>query len=911
MNRYRENLISFLRGRNWHQKIGKTSPYAQTLLEHSLLTYDVVEKLLDLLKEKRIFSDEEEKILLISSVIHDVGKEKSEWQNAVRESKTPPKHIDDVLTQEMVDQLTDIFNIKDKNTIIDAVKFHMSAVKTNGNIISSIISEHKTNKWKDISDVVDSIDNLVSCGTILEAFSLLTDTARFGLSKYFYSTYHQINIRGVSSTFLHNACQQTYEGKGWTPILYFPEGTVYIGLEQSGKSTHSEISNKLQALIKDNIKSDVKNQVVPRIIMDNKAIPMPELFDNNEYGIYLEKVRGRKNPSDFQKFLKNPTLENKKILESYSCSLIWHEKEDIFSKNRLKNENENRIKELENATTVNDLKKYSQDIIDCQDEVAMFKFFKASIDKEIWGIDIQEKVKPIYNRIFGNGSFEKLMSMSNNDYPHEFAYSIRPFWNLKISDIADKVDYKEESDFNAKDLDKKKRRQILEKLLLWIWNNIDIEPKPRREISEKMAQDFLDDIIYPLKEETNFVKELEYYGKSKPDMKKETGIHLCPVCNKSFDRGKKTTSDIVDNPETFTNRAISHGKPGKIIVCESCRGEIYLRRILTRHKGSLDKTIYLFPQFNLSQQLGKEFIDKVFDIKQRAESLMSGLTENPELKMDLSRTYNIAQNVLQYFEDIETKKLEDLIITQQKEEKIDKVLESEVIKYFEEENIPIKGKEKDYSKSLEIVNQEFNCNYKEWDKFWEDLKNNKIDLARDIVKNTYKIRETYKIIAQTPNMVTISLINPIRWGSETDVNGAFRELFISIILALKLDCSVAITDNIHNIDIAQRRGLVYIPKNHLTRKIIGDEWIRDYDYVNLKGRYIFSAEKWLKAITSAIILSPKTAYSDRTNLFEILTVKTAGHLLRRIEMKDKDKNTNNAGYIETYNLIENIKEVTL
>jgi len=915
MSKQREQLLKLFKKREWHKKIGKTSPFNQTLLEHSLITYDVVEKLLDLLKRERVFSNEEEKILLISSIAHDVGKEKDEWQKAVKENRKPPRHIDDGLTQEIVGQLSEIFGIEDANTVIDAIKFHMAATKTNGNIISSIITEHNTKKWKDISNIIASVDNLVSCPTPLEAHILLNNPSRFSLAKYFYSTYYQINIRGVSSTFLHKACQQSYEEKEWTPILYFPEGTIYVSLTQKDNPTSNEIIDKLKNLIEDNIKPNVINGVVPQVIMDNKPIPRPELFEYMEYKTYLEKIRGRKNPSEFQKFLKNPDLNNRKILESYTYFLIWDEENDVITKNKIKGEKLNEeIEKLEKSNNLlNLLKNYCHKIIECQDEVALFKFFKASVGKEIWGIDIKEKVKPIYDVIFGEGSFKKLMSMSNNDYPHEFAYSVMPFWKLKIAEISDKINNGNLSrNLSIENLEKRKRLNILRELLNWIWQGIGIKNKPERKISQKMAMYFSDDIVYPSMKKVDFSEELKYYKESKSNMKKESGIHFCPICNRFFDRGKRTTGDIVDNPEAFTNRAISHGKPGKIVICETCRSEIYLKQILTnKYNGSLDKTIYLFPQFNFSQQLGKEFIDKIFRIKQRTESLMSELTDNPELRMDLSKTYNIAQNVSQYFNDIDTKNLEDLVITRQKEGKIDKALTDELIKYFKEEELPIKGKQRDYNKALEIINREWGEDYKNWAVFWNDLKNNRIELAREVVKSAYKIRETYKIIAQTPNMVMVPLINPVKWEGEADVNGAFRELFISIILALKLNCAVAMTDNINKIDIEHRQGLVYVSENHLVRQIIGDEWIRDYDYINSKGKLIYSAEKWLMAITSAIILTLKTSYPDRTNLFEILTARTAGHLLRRIETKDKDKKTNNAGYIETYNLIENIKEVTL
>lgn len=882
---YRGKLIELLKKREWHKKIGKTYPYVQTLLGHSLITYDVIKKLLDLLRRKNIFSDEEEKILMVSSIVHDVGKEKSKWQNAVRKNEKPPKHFDEALTQNIANQLADIFDIKDKNTIIDAVKFHMSATRTNGNIISSIVSGHKTNKWKDISNIVYSIDYLASCGTVLKAYSLLSNPSKFGLAKYFYFTYHQINIRGISSTFLHNACQQAYEGKGWTPILYFPEGTVYVSLVRSNIPTIEEIKNKLQNIFED---GSYFGKEIAFLLVGNptKAIfPKPELFDYKNISSYLEQAYEKVSVETFKK----KPIENKGGING---------RREII-KNYLGKEPDDKEIEI-----------YTESFSISYPEMCVFAYSKAIykyfIEKDKNLRDIFEKE---YENIFGKGSFNKFTSCSTQLNPaKQFKQVILPFWNIdennkKIENLTDKQR-------------RKKLTHNLSAVFVKTFVNSNIKP-----LSNQFSSNIVNDLIYP-QININIEEELESYTGSKeriikgPTKNKGNikGI-TCPICNSRFIEGIKANDNIIKVSGGFNNR-IKFGvdlQNKSVWICDSCKYELYLGQILTKHNGPLDKTIYLFPQFNLSQQLGKEFIDKVFDIKQKAESLMSGLTENPELRMDLFRTYNIAQNVLQYFDDIETKNLEDLIITQQKqkEEEIDKSLKDELIKYFEEENIPIKGKEKDYNRALEIINQEWNYSYKDWGDFWSDLKNNRIELAKDIVKNAYKIRETYKIIAQTPNMVMIPLINSIKWGSEADINGSFRELFISSILALKLNCSVAITDNINKVDITQRRGLVYVSENHLIRQIIGDEWIREYDYINPKGRLIYSAEKWLKAIASAIVLTLKTAYSDRTCLFEILTAKTSGHLLRRIEMQDKDKNTNNAGYIKTYNLIENIKEVRI
>jgi len=194
-----------------------------------------------------------------------------------------------------------------------------------------------------------------------------------------------------------------------------------------------------------------------------------------------------------------------------------------------------------------------------------------------------------------------------------------------------------------------------------------------------------------------------------------------------------------------------------------------------------------------------------------------------------------------------------------------------------------------YRKALNMLNEDFITDYNDWATFIDDLKNNKIksEVARDIVKKIYNLTPKYKIVAQTPNFVLIPLIQPIRkkikignnWEDEAFVNGCIREFFISIIFSLKLGCSVAIADNISKIDIEQRAGAVFVPENSLLRQLVGDSWLRDYDFNNEKGINIKSDVKWLKAIASALCLSYRTAYSERTNLYEILKSKTKGHLL--------------------------------
>jgi len=351
---------------------------------------------------------------------------------------------------------------------------------------------------------------------------------------------------------------------------------------------------------------------------------------------------------------------------------------------------------------------------------------------------------------------------------------------------------------------------------------------------------------------------------------------------------------------------------------------------------------------------------------------MSEFSTNPELIPDFSKTTKIA--VMRDIDNIESKTIEDFILTDNRVETFEKKVVDILMEY--NPNLPLKKDETkalsiinekfkkgykkfndftsdikknkqlkeifsivkknpkrdeidkalveyfgvdfplniNYQKSLDMLNYDFVINYDDWDIFIDDLKNNKIEseIAKDIVKEIYKLIPKYRIIAQTPNFVIIPLKQSLRWSDDSDINGCIRELFISIVFALKLNCSIAIADNILKIDIEQRKGSVFVPENSLLQQLVGDSWLRDYDFNNEKGINIKSDVKWLKAIASALCLSYRTAYSERTNLYEILKSKTKGHLLRRIEMKDekdnkKKKSTIYNSYV--YDYIENIWEV--
>jgi len=295
-----------MKKRNWHNKIAKSKPTIQTLYEHSLCVYDITEQIIQLLE----FSEDESTILRVSAILHDAGKEKDAWQSAIRNEQKTPSHIDEELIKNLLKNFPEEFSELDANTILSCISLHHKVTQSSGNLLRQKFLKHKTNKWKELQEIIDFADNLASCGDIQSAITLLENPEKFPLIKQLSFTYHQIYLRGVSSVFLHKACQNTYEEKGWKPILFFADGTIYLS-KSNEKPTKIELLSKLREVLSKNISKESQQLVVPKVIMDNKPIPMPELFDYYEFEYYLNQVRGRQNPSDYLEFLESLSKDEK------------------------------------------------------------------------------------------------------------------------------------------------------------------------------------------------------------------------------------------------------------------------------------------------------------------------------------------------------------------------------------------------------------------------------------------------------------------------------------------------------------------------------------------------------------------------------------------------------------------------
>ncbi len=135
---------------------------------------------------------------------------------------------------------------------------------------------------------------------------------------------------------------------------------------------------------------------------------------------------------------------------------------------------------------------------------------------------------------------------------------------------------------------------------------------------------------------------------------------------------------------------------------------------------------------------------------------------------------------------------------------------------------------------------------------------------------------------------------------ESDTNAGIRELYVTLMLGLAVDCSVAVIKAGEVITFEGGEGVARVPPTPALRDLIGAEWVAIED-----AQRRISAKMWLDAIGAAALLANATAFPERTNLYAILKSPTVGHVLRRLELKSE----RSQAHVGHFQLLEKLKEV--
>jgi len=829
--------------RGWKRKVAKRREFDQSLLDHSLVELDVGLRLLPILRQPNHMgmSPEEEQVLAVSLVAHDIGKERPEWQDYILGSRREfLSDIDFLLTRSVLPDLCMGLGFPglDKKVLAvieNCVNLHMSHERGDANVVIAILQG--TDRWYTLANLVYHIDNICSAKGIFGARDALQ---RSPLVKHLKTAYHQVIIRGVSTTALHRAALESYQEAGWLPLLHFSDATLYVcsAIQPLQEPTIAEIETRLAKVLDESVAREVASLVVGKEMQN--FLPKPDLFDYREIKTYLQEASKRANRLSF---MKKPLEYRRDVVKKY-----------LFLK-------ENAIEEPNEGV----VESQSNRISSARPEMAVLRFFKYAMSSKLIGADGALAAEQQYDAVFGQGAWTDLKSMSTYMPAPDMAKRIDRFWRLQGKQFDLNV-------ASIEELSPEKRLELLLHTLSGIAAKVYAtipNPPTRKTLAREMAAGFVQDLVNPgtQVDVTELARQqMASYAVSKPFAGKQSkkARYVCPMCNSPFDKGIKAAADFIDKPESHTNRGVAHGPFGYITICTTCKHERILRQLLLGERPA--ELIVIFPRMNIGPGAGEILVRKTQDLYDRAYELMVGNTDDPDRRLWLALTPIIAsQTIDQDLSGLTPKHLADLLTYRSGEEnrrKNRRQLE--------------KALKESYENDLDGANVEWGTHFTSWDEAVDAVYANQVNdpAVKQIRAEVYSLYPQMKLICETPHMILLPVSYTIRLGDDSEANAAFRRIFVAILLGLSLDASVAIVRDTDQIDFQGGEGVAFVPPVATVRELIGSNWVT-----------LSTAEFWFRRIGIASILTNAGQYSERSGLLEVLVAPTAGHVLRRIEQK--------------------------
>ncbi len=881
--------------RGWKRKTAKRGDFNQSLFEHSIYELDALFTLWPIIRRSWGLDETDLASLVVGIVVHDVGKETPEWQSYVLSAPGQARfvpHVVEDLTQAAVDRLFADLGLEGSSDNAKAfVRYHMQATKTPDSLLFDAIHKgDKTDRWMTLSKIVDQIDNVCSANGLLAAIQALE---RPPLGKHLKTAYHLVQLRGVSTTLLHRAAIEAYEAAGWSPLLHYSNGTLYVASSADDVQgpAMDDIEQRLAQLVESAMGQDFANAVVTPDFRAS-AIGMEPLFDYREIEAYLAKAGQRVGGGENRFTKRIASSSGRAGVEKMVRAYLGFRGQTVS--------------EIDEATLLRE----SQRISRAYPEMCIFKFFKAAVDEELVGDVITpeahstyaplispkrgRKPQPVtpqdvarleYDQVFGEGAFEALKKTSTLQPARDMAFSVDYYWALpgdKFGLAVEKVEFAPDDQRRAALI------RTLTEIAQKVYASVPEENRPVRTSPTEIARHFMLDLLHPGRQQDlrEVVEEqLAVYGGSKAAAKNpRSEAHLCPICNTRFGAGASAKAAYLDNPESHTNRAVAHGSPGYIVICPACKYERFIQQLLLGGKPA--EMLVLLPRMNIGQGSGAALVQKANELLNRAMLLMSAEAEDPNEHLSLSLTQMIARKLAdQDVFQLSPQELLD-VFTYKAADDTRKKARKELEEKLREE----------FGDTVDDLNAAWDTDFSTWDEAVEALIARRVthDTALSIRAEVYKLQPTLRIVCQTPHMILIPLLYPMAVGKDAEINKAIRELFALLILGLALDCSVAVLNSGEVISFEGGEGVALVPRVPALRDLVGSEWVS-----------LDQAEKWLKAIGAASLLAQATALPERSNLYQILTAPTPGHILRRIEQSSESGIVN----YQQLQYLETLKEV--
>jgi len=219
---------------DWRRITAKSRGFEQSLFDHTRVEIDAFLQLVPIFSQTNHFglTEDEIQILVVALMAHDIGKQLDEWQDYIGGRNDPLSDVNRRLTAEVVPTLYPALGLEPRdgvNQVIEnCINLHMRHERRPGNVLDAILGARGSqDRWFSLAEIVYHLDNLCSIGSVSGALGYLRDESKL-FYRHLHSVHHQVSVRGVSTPMLHRAAEETFEEKGWTPLLYFRDATIYV-----------------------------------------------------------------------------------------------------------------------------------------------------------------------------------------------------------------------------------------------------------------------------------------------------------------------------------------------------------------------------------------------------------------------------------------------------------------------------------------------------------------------------------------------------------------------------------------------------------------------------------------------------------------------------------------------------------
>jgi hypothetical protein len=944
-----EQASRWMRDRNWHQMLGKHGAFTQSLYHHTSVQLNLLLALRSLLcgEGGMALSENQFLAVFVASLCHDVGKENPEWQRALRCNSPLPHHVVEPLARAVSAEWAQRLGRTDEPSflpsVLAAIGLHHKATQGVASTLDQLLhGGQRDPRWRELADLVEAADKICSCSDVEQAaeaadkwLGLTSVQPRFSV------TFHRVQVlRGVSTVFVHKACQDAHIAAGWTPALHFSDGTLYLSsaAAQVNPPTHHDVRSELAQLFDQVLSAtDLPQQVVGNL-HGGDPVPKPELFEPGRFIDYLKVAASRSKPANFRKKHRKSDGE---LSREMSKSLA-------------------KYRGLRTAASSDDIEAFERFVMAVPLD-SMFRFFQAVIlgDKVIlednWPIDTAalasiesgvaktgggedrkaagrerrkaaarrsgrelwlKKVSSAYEAEFGPGSFDGLKSITN-DAAINLAKAVDYFLDqeLQVNGGA-RVKWSSRSAQQQESEARNRLAKVFAVAMVELPKGILSAVNGGGHLADVFVRDAQ---IRIHAEPTDVERQFSSYLSAKVETQ---DLALCPFSNESTQGVLGTGSDLGVSTDGHSNRLPMQGNTwknwrkgrtgGGVPMAVGSRFELMLRRLLLGRPT--EQLIVLFPPAQLGPLEGHRLTDNVSRLEADIELYSGALSPDPSRRFSFALTDQISRR---WFADRSAPPAQLLTYSsaQQTATEHRRNLGKSLMEAFGPSNEDNDGTTTDTSQELlASLNEECGTSFGSWLEAVDQLYLGQSPAAKAALNNSeelrirrkeaLKLRSPGRFICQTPSMIIMLLPNAISLSDENEANAAIRQLFLSLVLNAALEVCVGIIAPEEALTFPGCDGSVLLPRNPALRAEVARVRRAQAAAGNPCGvtathGWLLPGETlpWLNALAAVHELSrefPKRSngkarmvsiFPRRSALYDILSARSAGFVLRRIEDK--------------------------